>query len=65
MVNVARLVARGKIAVIYLSPETRFLTVKTPEDLGAILLAAGPKVRAKVEESIGKHVTEFAQAQMS
>ncbi len=64
MVNVARLVARGKISVIYLSPETRFLTVKTPEDLAAILLEANPQVRTKIEESIGEHVSEFAQPQM-
>jgi hypothetical protein len=64
MVNVARLVARGKISVIYFAPQTRFLTVKTPEDLVSILSATDPKVRAKIEESIGEHVTEFAQPQM-
>jgi hypothetical protein len=64
MVNVARLVARGKIAVIYISTTMKFFTVKTPEDLGAILLAADPRVRAKIEESIGEHVSEFAQPQM-
>jgi hypothetical protein len=64
MVNVARLVARGKITVVYLSPGTKFFTVKTAEDLDAILLTTTPKVRAKIEESIGEHVTEFAQPQM-
>ncbi len=64
MVNVARLVARGKIAVIYLSPATKFFTIKTTEDLGAILLAADHKVRAKIAASISEHVSELAQPQM-
>jgi hypothetical protein len=64
MVNVARLIARGKITVVYLSPAAKFFTVKTAEDFDAILLATTPKVRAKIEESIGEHVTEFAQPQM-
>ena len=64
IVNVARLVARGKITVVYHSPAAKFFTVKTAEDLGAILQTTDPRVRAKIDESIGEHVTEFAQPQM-
>jgi hypothetical protein len=64
MINVARLVARGKPSVVYLSPAKTFSTVKTSEDLAALLSAADPNVRAKVEESIGEHVAELAQPQM-
>jgi hypothetical protein len=64
MVNVARLVARGKTAIVYRSPSKAFFTAKTPEDLAALLSAADPSVRAKVEESIGEHVSELAQPQM-
>ena len=64
MVNVARLVARGKITVVYLAPATKFFTIKTTEDLGVLLQMTEPKVHAKIEESISEHVTEFAQPEM-
>jgi hypothetical protein len=63
MVNVARLVARGKPSVVYLSPAKAFHTLKSSEDLVAFFSAMNPGVREKVEEYISEHVSELAQAQ--
>jgi len=64
IVNVARLVARGKPPVIYASPAKAFTTLKTPEDLIDFLSAADSVVRAKLNDYIHEHVAEFAQPQI-
>ena len=64
LVNVARLVARSKPAVVYLAPTKTFSTLKAPDDLVALLSCADDDVRSRAEEYIHDHVTEFAQPQM-
>lgn len=64
VVNIARLVARGKPAVVYIAPEKSFATLKTPEDLVTLLATADADVRGRAEEYIHDHVAEFAQPQM-
>lgn len=64
IVNVARLVARAKPAVVYVAPLNTFATLKTPDDLISFLSSANTDVRERVEEYIHDHVAEFAQPQM-
>jgi hypothetical protein len=64
LVNVARLVARSKPAVVYIAPTKMFSTLKTPDDLATLLLSADADVRSRAEEYIHDHVAEFAQPQM-
>ena len=64
VVNVARLVARGKPAVVYLAPEKAFVTLKTPDDLASLLATVDDDVRMRAEEYIHDHVAELAQPQM-
>lgn len=64
VVNVARLVARGKPAVVYVAPEKTFATLKTPDDLVSLLATVDVDVRVRAEEYIHDHVAEFAQPQM-
>jgi len=64
IVNVARLVARSKPAVVYVAPAKTFSTLKTPDDLAEFLRSAGTDVRERVEGYIHDHVAEFAQPQM-
>jgi hypothetical protein len=64
LVNVARLVARAKPAVVYIAPEKAFTTLKTPDDLVHLLSTASIDVRTRAEEYIHDHVAEFAQPQM-
>ena len=64
LVNVARLVARSKPAVVYVAPTKTFYTLKTPDDLATLLSSADADVRSRAEEYIHDHVAEFAQPQM-
>jgi hypothetical protein len=64
IVNVARLVARGKPAVVYVAPEKTFPTLKTPNGLVTLLATADADVRERAEEYIHDHVAEFAKLQM-
>lgn len=64
LVNVARLVARSKPAVVYVAPTKTFSTLKTPDDLATLLSSADAGVRSRAEEYIHDHVAEFAQPQM-
>ena len=64
IVNVARLVARSKPAVVYVAPVKTFSTLKTPDDLADFLSSAATDVRERVEGYIHDHVAEFAQPQM-
>lgn len=61
LVNVARLVSASKPAVLYVSPQRRFLTLKTREDLRRILDDADPDVRSRVTGYISEHAPEFMQ----
>jgi hypothetical protein len=64
IVNVARLVARSKSAVVYLAPAKTFSTLKTPDDLAELLSSVDTDVRQRVEGYIHDHVAELAQPQM-
>jgi hypothetical protein len=64
LVNIARLVARSKPAVVYVAPKKSFATLKTPDDLAMLLSSADADVRSRAEEYIHDHVAEFAQPQM-
>ena len=64
IVNVARLVARSKPAVVYAAPANTFFTLKTPDDFADFLSSADADVRERVEGYIHDHVAEFAQPQM-
>lgn len=61
IVNVARLVARGKPAVVYVAPEKTFATLKSPDDLVRLLSTVDDDVRVKANAYIHDHVAEFAQ----
>ena len=64
IVNVARLVARSKPAVVYVAPTKTFSTLKTPDDLATLLSFADADVRSRAEEYIHDHVAELAQPPM-
>jgi hypothetical protein len=64
LVNIARLVARGKPAVVYVATNKTFATLKTPDDLVTLLAKADACVRLRAEEYIHEHVSEFAQPHM-
>lgn len=64
IVNAARLVARGKPAVVYTAPIKTFSTLKTPDDLHELLSSADAVVREKLETYMHEHVPELAQPQM-
>lgn len=64
IVNVARLVARSKPAVVYIAPTKTFTTLKTTDDLAQLLSEADADVRSRAEEYIQHHVAELAQPQM-
>lgn len=64
IVNVARLVARSKPAVVYVAPKKTFSTLKTPDDLVELLSSADTGVRARIEGSIHDHVAELVQPGM-
>lgn len=61
IVNVARLVARSKPAVVFVAPTKTFATLKTADDLAALLSSADTEVRLRAEEYIHEHVAELAQ----
>lgn len=64
IVNVARLVSRGKPTVIYSSLTKAFTTLKSPEELTDFLCSIDPNIRAKLVDYIHKHVADFAQPQL-
>lgn len=59
LVNVARLVAASKPAVLYLAPERRFLTLRTRRGLQDVLDGSEPEVRGRVTKYISEHAPEF------
>ena len=64
IVNVARLIARGKPAVIYITPAKRFQTLKTRSDLEQLLSICPAEARRRIEAYIAHHVEEYAHASM-
>jgi hypothetical protein len=64
LVNVARLVAFHKPVVVYISPQRRFLTLKSREDLDVLLSSCPTAVRSRIGEYIAQHASEFAQPSM-
>jgi hypothetical protein len=64
VVNVARLVASHRPVVIYISPQRRFLTLKSREDLAVLLASCPTAVRSRVGDYIAQHAPEVAQPSM-
>lgn len=61
MVNVARMVARQKIAVVYISPLKSFATVRSRAQFEAILSECAPSARRRIDEYISHYAQEYAQ----
>ena len=64
LVNVARLVAFHKPVVVYISPQRRFLTLRSRGDLALLLASCPTAVRSRVGEYIAQHAPEFDQPSM-
>jgi len=64
LVNIARMTARGKPAVIYIAPAKAFETVKTRGDLEQLLSGCAPEHRLRINDYIATHAQEYAQAGM-
>ena len=62
IVNVARLVARGKPAVVYVAPLKSFQTIKTSSDLDQLLSVCSAEARHRIGTYISEHAQEYAQA---
>lgn len=61
VVNVARLIARGKPTVVFVAPMERFQTIKTRRDLNQLLLACPIEARQRIDAYISQHAEEYAQ----
>jgi len=64
LVNVARLVAFRRPVVVYISPQRRFLTLKSRQDLAVLLDSCPTPVRSRVSGYIAQHAPEYAQPSM-
>ena len=64
LVNVARLVAFHRPVVVYVSPQRRFLTLKSRDDFAVLLAACPTAVRSRVDGYIAQHAPEFTQPSM-
>lgn len=64
LVNVARMTARGKPAVIYVAPLKTFETVRSRADLERLLAGCSADDRVRINEYIAEHAHEYAQAGM-
>jgi hypothetical protein len=64
IVNVARMVAAEKPAVVYVSPRKSFSTVKTRGDMEALVSSSSSEVRKRIEEYVLEYVGGFAQARL-
>lgn len=49
ILNVRRVIRQGKIAVLYVAPNERFIAMKTPAHWDALMAMLDPDVRQKVE----------------
>ncbi len=64
LLNVARLVAFNRIVVIYISPQRRFLTLKSHDDFAVLLASCAMSIRSRVGEYIAKYAPEYMQPNM-
>jgi len=64
LVNVARMTARGKPAVIYVAPMKSFETVRSRDDLERLLAGCSFADRTRIHEYIAQHAHEYAQPGM-
>jgi nucleoside 2-deoxyribosyltransferase len=55
VVNAARLIAAGKPVVVYVSPEKRFLTVKSQSDLESLLSPCPAEIRHRIYRYVAQH----------
>lgn len=62
IVNVARLLATGKIISLYVSSEKSFFTLRTQSDLERILSVSPREVKMRLDRYIASHVQEYAQS---
>jgi adenine-specific DNA-methyltransferase len=61
LVNVARMTARGKLAVIYIAPLKSFETVRSRDDVEQLLAGCSVDDRMRINEYIAEHAHEYAQ----
>ena len=61
IVNVARLVAANKPAVVYVSPTKEFSTIRSHSDLETLLSLCAPNVRKRIDEYVLEYAGELAQ----
>jgi hypothetical protein len=64
IVNVARMVAAAKPVVVYVSPRKSFLTVKSRQDMEALVSLSSSEARKRIEEYILEYVGEFTQSRL-
>jgi hypothetical protein len=62
IVNLARLLARGKISVVYLAPQKVFRTLKSASDLRELLALYPPSVTTRLDRYIAEHAGEYLQS---
>lgn len=61
IVNVARLIAAGKPAVVYVAPKKNFLTLRKTSDLQELLSACPREIQHRIDRYIAKHAEEYEQ----
>jgi hypothetical protein len=61
VVNVARMIAAGKPAVVYVGPERRFRTLRTSSDLESLLALCPPDAKRRIDRHIAEHAAEYRQ----
>jgi hypothetical protein len=59
IVNVARLIGRGKSAVVYVAPQKAFWTVRSPEQLEHLLTTCPPEARDRIDRYVSEHAREY------
>ena len=64
LVNVARLVAFHRPVVVYISPQGRFVTLKSRKDLADLLASCPMPARLRLREYIAQHAPEYTQPSM-
>lgn len=62
IVNAARLLAAGKLTVVYVSSEESFATLRGPSDLDRLLSTCPRAVRARLDRYLAEHAREHSQA---
>lgn len=62
IVNLARLLARGKVSVVYLAPQKTFRTLKSAGDLRELMALYPPAVTSRLDRYIAEHAGEYLQS---